>query len=315
MRSWAGVAIVGGLAHMAICKLKDFVLGVPLIQDGSRCPTCGYIVLHLPEPRCPECGRAFDQADLGPASRRSVFRRVLRSSLVAMLIGLAMFESHPYIAIFGLARSSILTKRLPPPLRVDVDGYERALLTCARFADQRTRLFAIDCLGLMPWTSDRAMQRLQDVALGDPDPTIRASAVSSLGSRRAADFLRLRLPEFLGNPNGTLRMATISALGMSGSDALDPLAEQIMADPDPQVRRLALSWIAHGNPRTLRHRLQVLIRALDDPDPSVRHKSLGWLKQTTGESFPFNAQHPREQRQIDQARWQAWLDAQPELEP
>ncbi len=29
----------------------------------KRCLTCGYILDHLPEPRCPECGRAFDPSN------------------------------------------------------------------------------------------------------------------------------------------------------------------------------------------------------------------------------------------------------------
>ncbi len=29
----------------------------------KRCRGCGYILEHLPEPRCPECGRAFDPDD------------------------------------------------------------------------------------------------------------------------------------------------------------------------------------------------------------------------------------------------------------
>jgi hypothetical protein len=28
--------------------------------EPKRCLTCGYILDHLPEPRCPECGRGFD---------------------------------------------------------------------------------------------------------------------------------------------------------------------------------------------------------------------------------------------------------------
>ena len=31
--------------------------------EPKRCLTCGYILDHLPEPRCPECGRAFNLAN------------------------------------------------------------------------------------------------------------------------------------------------------------------------------------------------------------------------------------------------------------
>ena len=32
--------------------------------DPTRCLTCGYLLLNLTEPRCPECGTAFDPAKL-----------------------------------------------------------------------------------------------------------------------------------------------------------------------------------------------------------------------------------------------------------
>jgi hypothetical protein len=31
--------------------------------EPKRCLGCGYILEHLPQPRCPECGRAFDPRD------------------------------------------------------------------------------------------------------------------------------------------------------------------------------------------------------------------------------------------------------------
>jgi hypothetical protein len=31
-------------------------------MDASRCPNCGYLLIGLPEPRCPECGTGFDPA-------------------------------------------------------------------------------------------------------------------------------------------------------------------------------------------------------------------------------------------------------------
>ncbi len=32
-------------------------------SEHKRCLGCGYILDHLPEPRCPECGRGFDPLD------------------------------------------------------------------------------------------------------------------------------------------------------------------------------------------------------------------------------------------------------------
>ncbi len=36
-----------------------------------RCIGCGYQLIGLPEPRCPECGRAFDPADPGTFSTKT----------------------------------------------------------------------------------------------------------------------------------------------------------------------------------------------------------------------------------------------------
>ena len=52
---------------------------------NAWCKTCGHVLDHLPEPRCPECGRKFDLED-GSTYLTSP-RRVPRSARVA-LIGL-----------------------------------------------------------------------------------------------------------------------------------------------------------------------------------------------------------------------------------
>jgi len=53
----------------------------------KRCLTCGYILDHLPEPRCPECGRAFDPAD--QATFRAGCDRMPRVPLAALALGIA----------------------------------------------------------------------------------------------------------------------------------------------------------------------------------------------------------------------------------
>lgn len=47
------------------------------------CKTCGYVLDHLPEPRCPECGREFNLADKSTYLTRP--RRVPRSARVALI--------------------------------------------------------------------------------------------------------------------------------------------------------------------------------------------------------------------------------------
>ncbi len=38
------------------------------LQDDRRCFNCGYFLINLPHACCPECGRPFDPAKLGPAA-------------------------------------------------------------------------------------------------------------------------------------------------------------------------------------------------------------------------------------------------------
>lgn len=57
-----------------------------------RCLKCGYELRRLPEPICPECGRAFDPNDpstfASPARRR---RRSTASHVIAFLVPVSLF--------------------------------------------------------------------------------------------------------------------------------------------------------------------------------------------------------------------------------
>ena len=57
------------------------------IQLG-RCPRCGYSLHGLPEPRCPECGGAFDPVLLGsPKPEESALRPIWWAPVVAAIAG------------------------------------------------------------------------------------------------------------------------------------------------------------------------------------------------------------------------------------
>ena len=65
-------------------------------------------------------------------------------------------------------------------------------------------------------------------------------------------------------------MALVSLLGDARSTKQrDAIVERGLTDPDPYVRRMAVSWL--GSPRTkTRSRQELIAQALDDPGPDVR---------------------------------------------
>jgi hypothetical protein len=69
-----------------------------IVAIEARCLTCGYRLLGLPEPICPECGRPFDPSD--PATydsdpRRRRRRRIAVRIAVGVMIVLLLFVFVP----------------------------------------------------------------------------------------------------------------------------------------------------------------------------------------------------------------------------
>ena len=59
---WIGIIYNCSLAPTSWIALRR----APRIHTPGLCKECGYILHGLIEPRCPECGTAFDPATLGP---------------------------------------------------------------------------------------------------------------------------------------------------------------------------------------------------------------------------------------------------------
>ncbi len=73
---------------------------------GAYCRCCGYILDHLPEPRCPECGREFNREDRSTYLTRP--RGVARSARVALIgvwLVLALVVGELAFAKYGGTRS------------------------------------------------------------------------------------------------------------------------------------------------------------------------------------------------------------------
>jgi uncharacterized paraquat-inducible protein A len=67
--------------------------------EPKRCLGCGYILEHLPEPRCPECGRQFDPNDAATYSFADQRERLLA---VRWIILSASAPALPVIASFAV---------------------------------------------------------------------------------------------------------------------------------------------------------------------------------------------------------------------
>src|SRR5512146_3121207 len=50
-----GVLIMNGIMIAPVILSKHYFWQTPAMPDPMRCPVCGYSLLGLTEPRCPEC--------------------------------------------------------------------------------------------------------------------------------------------------------------------------------------------------------------------------------------------------------------------
>lgn len=76
------------------------------MSEPARCLDCGYVLLGLPERRCPECGRGFDPEDASTYSTKPLFVRWkfwLPGFLLAATAGIALYVLILLIAGWGVA--------------------------------------------------------------------------------------------------------------------------------------------------------------------------------------------------------------------
>lgn len=71
----AGVVVYLLGARMVWAWIRRAAVRI-VVQDGSRCPTCGYLLLGNTSMKCPECGRLYTYEDLG--TTETEFRRMSR---------------------------------------------------------------------------------------------------------------------------------------------------------------------------------------------------------------------------------------------
>ncbi len=65
------VAAVVAVGASATCGVfLDWMVERRRATEGPSCPSCGYSVRYLPEPRCPECGERWRPDALQPGPER-----------------------------------------------------------------------------------------------------------------------------------------------------------------------------------------------------------------------------------------------------
>ena len=82
------------------------------MPESAFCRSCGYDLHGLDEPRCPECGRAFDPHDPRSYNRSRTAERRLRN-LIAMYVGPLAISF-----LFGMLMNGALTAPLYMRLRL-----------------------------------------------------------------------------------------------------------------------------------------------------------------------------------------------------
>jgi hypothetical protein len=173
--------------------------------DHKRCLGCGYILDHLPEPRCPECGRGFDPKDdttyfVGLRSGRSlliwailgaaVIAALLASSLVQRLsrqdvvdmpsIGSMMTEVCVLLSIW-LGSGALEAYVLYASIRAVRRSPHRLLARRAWFAAA-----VISALSLCAFIATVTLQRVLRLALGSGNSMRQANRGAAASARTAS---------------------------------------------------------------------------------------------------------------------------------
>lgn len=284
------LGVLGGVMGIGMAWLTRLVFGRAIVASGPACPDCGYDIRHLPQARCPECGRQLTLDDLSssaPPVVREWRRFALITVIVAALSG-GVYLSYPYVLIPAWIRGWAPSRCVEAYFGIRSACSERILAEYIRSGDDDQRAAAANEIGSLflvagerRVASDTTVDVLRTSVLHDPVPYVRQCVVISL-EMMDRDLLFAQLPDILRDTEANMRYLALV------------LAARRKMDPDPR-----------GTP--------FLIQALDDPDPKVRAIADELLRVNNSEiALPYDPNAPREQRLEEQAGWQAWWDEQPD---
>ena len=277
------LGLVGGLLGLGLWKLRDALLGVPLIQDGSYCVNCAYTILGLPEFRCPECGKRFDETDIDtsplPVSR--AWRGVGMWAAGTLVLAGTAYLAFPPVVVYGLVRKGVNSDLAVSYLKFRPSASAKELGGYLDHEDARTRADAAFTLMLFPCCSSTELDSLRRLAVSDPDQLVRGMAIQTIGTI-APDLLELMMPDLLKDPVPSNRWIALASSAPYGTGV-----------PKPS------DWVIAN-----------LIAALDDPDSATRGFVRNRLAILTGQNFPFTPTALRDKRLAEQAVWSDWWNEQ-----
>lgn len=132
----------------------------------------------------------------------------------------------------------------------------------------------MDCLRLLSEASQELSITPFNQAFHDPDPAVRQSA-SEFFDGLGANALLEAVAEALLDRDQAVRLAAFSTLeDMHRYAPVWELAELVVNDPDPRIRKRALDLVTYGDPDGAIERLEL---ALADPNPQVSERAAALL--------------------------------------
>lgn len=164
------------------------------------------------------------------------------------------------------------------------DDADEAARTLAKFSSVGARELAAGLLVLPAESARRAMLRglrragrrdlspeIAQVALADPDPTLRAEALASLAAVRDPVATSIAADAAEADPEAMVRAAALRALGRLGGESMAAPLARGLSDSGAEVRAAAVDACARRSVREAGDSILALLH--DDPSPLVRERA------------------------------------------
>ena len=149
--------------------------------------------------------------------------------------------------------------------------------------DPDLRRRSVELLSTADWGGEEPYLELYRLLVDDPDPTVRAAALSALARHGTAADASHVVPYLRSDGNKPVRWAAARALQrLHHPDAVGPLLSGLREDPEANVRMVCANALAqYRQPKVF----QGLLGALNDDDFAVVQESRVALNTLTGQDF------------------------------